>query len=154
MLKGFKLTCKIQKEDNHYSLKLPEDYQKAMHFLMEHCFEKKGGYCSFEISPPKRKRSTGKNSQGNHFNGHCQTIAESTGQPFNSVKEYIKSQAITRGYPMLLDDKGNPILDNYGHNFGISEAVCTVEECNLLIDEVHQFADENNIKLDEGNNNV
>lgn len=153
-MKGFKLTCPIQMKDDHYSLKLPEDYKKAMHNLMKFCFEEKGGFCSFKIDPPRRPRSTGYKSQSHHFNGHCQQIAESTGQAFADVKKYVKQEAISRGYPILylLDKDGNevsPLLDFWGNEQGISEADCTVEECVFLIDEVHQLADEYGIVLEE-----
>lgn len=146
-MKGFKLTCKIIKKDDHYSLKLPDVYRKLMHVLMKYCFEKKGGFCSFSISPPKRKRSTGQGSQSHHFNGHVQQVAVFTGQPFEDVKKYMKSKAIDHGYPML------EYKDLWGNAQGISEADCSVEECSLLIDAVHQFADEYGIKLDEGYGN-
>jgi len=153
-MKGIKLTCPIEKKNDHYSLKLPEDYQKAMHELMRHCFEKKGGYCSFSIMAPKRTRSTGDGSQSHHFNGHVQQIATCTGQPFEDVKKYLKAKAIGRGYPILMgtDKAGNetdPILDLWGNGQGISEADCTVEECCYLIEESHQLADEMGLKLIE-----
>ncbi len=148
-MKGIKLTCKIQKKDDHYSLKLPEDYKQAMHMLMKHCFEKKGGFCSFSIMPPRKARSTGKGSQSHHINGHCQQIAALIGQPFEDVKKYIKAQAVSRGFPILEKEDGTAVLDLWGNVQGISEADCSSEECSLLIEEVHQFAAEYNIKLRE-----
>lgn len=148
-MKGIKLTCPVQKKDDHYSLKLPEDYQKAMHELMKHCFEKKGGFCSFSLMPPRRARSTGANSQSHHFNGHVQQIATCTGQPFEDVKKFLKANAITRGYPILRSEDEIPILDLWGNAQGISEADCTVEECCHLIEESHQLADELGLKLIE-----
>ena len=153
-MKGFKLTCKIQKKDDHYSLKLPEDYKRSMHELMKYCFDKRGGFCSFSISTPKKPRSTGAKSQSHHFNGHVTQISRETGQPFESVKTYLKAEAVTRGYPALMeiDEQGREVghlLDLRGNVQGISEADCTSEDCVHLIDQAHQFADEYNIKLRE-----
>jgi hypothetical protein len=132
------------------SIKLPEESDKHKKMILEYVIEKCGGYVFFELSPPKRPRKTGKGSQSAHFNGHCVTISMETKQPFQSVKDYLKSQAITRGYPMLVDIDGAPILDVWGNVQGISEADCEVDQCNFLIEEAHQFADEMGIKLIEG----
>lgn len=154
-MKAIKLTCKINKKEDHYSLRLPNDYQRAMHLLMKYCFEKKGGFCSFSISVPVKKKSTGYKSQNSHFHGHCATIAEDTGQPVEDVKKYLKDQAVSRGYPMLMskDEHGEdiePLLDCWGNIQGDSMSDISSTECKLLIDEAHQFADESNIKLIEG----
>jgi hypothetical protein len=65
------------------------------------------------------------------------------------VKDFLKSSAIARGYPVLVDADGAPVLDIWGHVQGISEADCEVDHCSYLIEEAHQFADEYNIKLIE-----
>ena len=155
-MKSIKLTCPIvKKDDGHFSLKLPDEYQRAMHDIMEYCFENRGGYCSFRISPPVKKKSTGYKSQNSHFHGHVATIAESTGQPVKDVKKYLKDEAVGRGYPMLMS-KGEdgedlePILDMWGNVQGASMEDISSGECALLIDEAHQFAAENNITLIEG----
>jgi len=147
-MKQIKLTCRIQKKEDHYSLKLPADYQQAMHLLMKHCFEKKGGFCSFSISEPKTKKSTGYKSQNSHFHGHCASIAEDTGQPVEDVKKYLKAQAVGRGYPMLMKDD-EPLLDFWGQIQGESMSDITSEQCSMLIETAHQFADENGIRLIE-----
>ena len=149
-MKSIKLTCPIIKKDDHFSLRLPDEYQRAMHEIMEFCFEKRGGYCSFTIGVPRKPRNTGKGSQSAHFNGHVVTISMATKQPFQNVKDFLKAQAITRGYPMMVDKEGAPVLNIWGNVQGISEADCEVDQCNFLIDEAHQFADEYNIKLIEG----
>ena len=153
-MKSIKLTCPIVKKDDHFSLRLPDQYQRAMHEIMEYCFEKKGGYCSFTISPPVRKKSTGYKSQNSHFHGHVATIAESTGQPIADVKKYLKDEAVGRGYPMLMskDEDGEdlePILDMWGNVQGASMEDISMAQCVLLIDQAHHFTDEYGIKLIE-----
>jgi hypothetical protein len=147
--KTIKLTCKVQTQGNHYSLALPDEYRELVQNLLKYCFENRGGFVSFQLAPPRRPRSTGKGSQSAHFNGDVQQIAEATGQPFADVKKYLKSLAVGRGYPMLTNEDGSPLLDLWGNIQGISEADSTVEDCKILIDTAHQFADEYQIKLIE-----
>ncbi len=107
-MKSLKLACKIKKENDHLALVLPDDTARARaQEIMKYCMENRGGYVSFQLSPPRRPRSTGKGSQSAHFNGHCQQIAEATGQPFADVKKYLKMEALSMGYPMLKNDKGD-----------------------------------------------
>lgn len=148
-MKGIKLTCPVKAVNGKLSLIFPEHYQEAKESLLEYCIEKRGGFISVSLSPPKRPRSTGQGSQSHHLNGHIQQIAVLTGQPFEDIKKYIKAEAVSRGYPMLTNDEGKPMYDLWGNIQGISESDCTVEDCILLIDQVHQFADENDIKLKE-----
>ena len=110
-----------------------DDQKKNLHVLIE---------------PEKKKRSTGYKSQNHHLNGHIQQIAMCTGQPFDDIKKYIKQQAISRGYPMLMRF-GQPVLDLWGNVQGISESDSTSEQCGLLIEEAHQLASELRIILQE-----
>jgi len=149
-MKALKVTCKVIVRDNKLSLIIPESYQEYKKQLLEYCVEKRGGFISLSLSPPKRPRSTGKGSQSHHLNGHCQQIATIIGQPFEDIKKYVKQQAISMGYPILETENGDNLCDMWGNLFGISEADSTVEQCKLLIDQVHQLADELGIKLEEG----
>ncbi len=149
-MKALKVTCKVVVRDEKLSLIIPQIYQEYKIKILEYCVEKRGGYISLSLSPPKRPRSIGKGSQSHHFNGHCQQLAISTGQPFDDVKKYLKSEAIDRGYPMLEKDDGSPMLDFWGNKQGISETDCTVEECKHLIEQSHQLAAEYGIRLEEG----
>ena len=110
-----------------------DDQKKNLHVLIE---------------PEKKKRSTGYKSQNHHLNGHIQQIAMCTGQPFDDIKKYIKQQAISRGYPMLMRF-GQPVVDLWGNVQGISESDSTSEQCGLLIEEAHQLASELGIILQE-----
>jgi len=110
--------------------------------VLAECAKKHNNYVAVTFSTPHRPRSTGPHSQSAHFNGHCQTISEETGQPMEDVRKYVKARAVSRGYPMLTDINGSPILDLWGNVQGASEADASVEECKLLIEEVHQLASE------------
>ena len=106
---------------------------------MKKAHQKYGDMVRLILDVPMRKRSTGKNSQNAHINGHCQQIAIETGNDFTVVKESMKALALGRGYPMagcVLTGKreGEPIPR--------SEADITVDEAKILIDTIHQFADE------------
>lgn len=118
--------------------------------LYKQCAEKCNGYMTIKMSTPHRKRTTGAKSQNHHFNGHCQLISRLTGQPIDDVRRYIKARAVSRGYPMLMDIYNEPMLDLWGNVQGMSEADASVEQCKMLIDEVHQFAAEEGIALEEG----
>ena len=147
-----KLTCKVienPEKASLFSLRLPSDYTEKAQDVLRYCHEKRGGFVTFHMTPPKRPRKTGKGSQSAHLNGHIQTIASFTGQPFDDVKKFVKSQAVTRGYPMLRDKDGNQVYDLWGNVQGISEADSTVEECSILIEAAHQLAAELGIALVE-----
>jgi hypothetical protein len=118
--------------------------------FMELCHTKHGGYVTIKLSTPHRPRSTGAKSQNHHFNGHCQQISQLTGQPIDDVRRFIKARAVSRGYPMLRGWDGEPLLDLWGNIQGASESESSVEQCKMLIDEVHQFAAEEGIALTEG----
>lgn len=117
--------------------------------LMDACHTKHGGFVTIKLSTPHRPRTTGDKSQNHHFNGHCQLISQLTGQPIDDVRRFIKARAVSRGYPMLGGWDGEPLLDMWGNIQGISEAYASVEQCKMLIDEVHQFAAEEGIALVE-----
>ena len=88
-----------------------------------------------------RPRTTGPRSQNKHLNGHVQQIAQETGEDFDEVKREIKRRARKRGYPWLVGE--------FGQEKAKSEALATVEECGMLIDEAHEVAAFLNIALIE-----
>jgi len=98
-------------------------------------------YYQVKISRPKRPRTTGDKSQNHHINGHCQQIANETGNSFTAVKERMKVLAIDRNYPI------ETMLD--GSVMPKSEADIDTVEAGYLIDTIHQFAAEWNIRLIE-----
>jgi len=141
--------CRVKYQDGRYSIEPPVGASRAFRDLLKFSFEKRGGFISASYDLPKRPRTTGSGSQSAHFHGHVQTIAMSTGQPAEDVKKWVKQKAIDRGYPMLKDSEGNPILDIWGFYQGISEADASVEDEIALIETAHQLAAELNITLIE-----
>lgn len=144
-MKGFRITVKISGS----GFRIPDEYRPMYNAVLEFCKKNRGGFASITVEPPKRKRSTGKNSQSAHVNGHIQQIATETGQPFGDIKEYAKTHAIDRGYPILTKDDGTPFTNVWGQPRGISEADASVEDAIVLIDTIHQIAAELGIRLIE-----
>jgi len=108
----------------------------------------KTGYVHVLVETPRRHRTTGPGSQGNHLNGHIQQICEVTGNDFDDVKKYVKQMAIPMGYP-ILKRRGIPVYDLWGSPVGISERDCDTVQCGLLIDCAHRLASELGIILKE-----
>lgn len=100
------------------------------------------------VEAEKRTRSTGEFSQSHHLNGHIQQICSETGNDFTTIKEFLKSQAISKGYPQKMFH-GRPLYDLYDRPVGISEADSSTEECALLIEEAHILASDLGIVLRE-----
>ena len=98
------------------------------------------------IRPERKLRSTGDKSQSHALNGFIQQICQETGNDFYDVKEYIKSKAVSRGYPMLMKNS-KVVVNPYGEPKGISEAESTVEECSILIQVAEALASEYGIEL-------
>lgn len=144
-MKGFRLNLKI----SGGGFRIPPEHRDWYNATLEECRKKNNGYALVTIQQPKRIRSTGNKSQSHHLNGHVQQIATITGQPFGDVKEYVKTSAIDRGYPMLKKDDGSIFTNVWGQPRGISEAEASVEDCIILIEQVHQLAAELNITLKE-----
>lgn len=144
-VKGIRLTVKMSGN----GFRIPEDHRPMYDHVLEICRKKHNGFATITVEPPRRRRSTGKNSQSAHFNGHIQQIAVETGQVFGDIKEYAKTRAIDQGYPMLKKDDGAPFLNVWGQPRGISEADASVEDAIILIDTIHQLAAELDIRLVE-----
>jgi len=130
--------------EDRICFELPEYSRAAVWSLLRKAHKKHRGMVQLIIDVPMRKRSTGKNSQNAHINGHCQQLAMETGNSFRAVKERMKELAVNRGYPFetLPDGSTRPK----------SEAEITVDEAKHLIDAIHQFADEWFFVLIEVNN--
>lgn len=102
------------------------------------------------VSTPRKKRSTGFKSQNAHFNGHCQQISMETGQDFETVKLYVKRQAIPMGLPLKQRPDGEilySIAD--GLPVPISETDMDTIQCGWCIDAAHLLAAELGIILRE-----
>lgn len=128
---------------------IPGPWAAGVWETVDRAYRKKITQLCIELSLPHRPRSTGERSQNHHFNGHLQQICVETGNDFGQLKLWIKRRAFTRGYPMKIDD-GNIVLSIVdGEPLPKSEADASVEECALLIEEVHQVAAEADIILQE-----
>jgi len=92
----------------------------------------KSGQMYVKIGAPRRPRTTGWKSQNHHVNGHCQQIAEYTGDSFDDVKAHVKREAIADGYPIRTTAWGDVVPQ--------SEADASTVECALLIEASHRVA--------------
>ena len=100
--------------------------------------ERHNGYCTVEISTPRKPRTTGPKSQSAHFHGHCQQIAKETGHSMQEIKEYVKMECPDWPFVQI----GKRMVPK-------SEAdLSTVEEA-AAIEVTHRIAAELNITLKE-----
>jgi hypothetical protein len=100
----------------------------------------RGGPAVIQLKKWYKSRTTGWKSQNAHINGHIQQIAEQTGNDFETVKVYCKTEAIGAGYPFdLLGDIVIPW----------SEARIDTVQAAILIDVIHRLAAEYGVRLIE-----
>lgn len=118
--------------------------------LLRDGIAKSGDTYEVRIMLPRKHRSTGPKSQGNHFNGHVQQICDDTGNDFDQLKLYVKRLAFRRGLPFKTREDGSIVYSLVdGEPLPISESDMTSEQCGWCIDEAHQLAAEQNIILRE-----
>ena len=122
-------------------IRIPDEYKTTFDQIIEYCKEKRGGYLRLIVSPPFKHRSTGEKSQNHHINGHCQQIANETGEDFDNIKMHAKRTAIKRGYPTR--------TDIFGEVFPLSETEIDVEQAGYLIESLHEIAAFLGIELQE-----
>lgn len=120
------------------TFELPEMFRSTWWSMRE---KAQTDYWNVKISRPKKPRTTGYKSQNHHINGHCQQITGESGNSFAAVKERMKVLAIDRGYPIETLPDGAAVPK--------SESDIDTVEAGYLIDTIHQFAAEWNIKLIE-----
>ena len=105
------------------------------------CRDKYGDYVLVTMQPPKRPRTTGKDSQNHHLNGHIMQICQETGNTYDAIKYCVKMLAVEEmGYPYELID---------GHIWPKSERESSTDECALLIEAAHVWAAHHGIILQE-----
>lgn len=143
----YKIDTVLKLTDN--GIRIPKDLQPAKKRLFDFCNKSRGGYLRMTLAPPYKKRTTGEKSQNHHINGHCQQISNVTGQSFFDVKKYAKQKAIDRGYPILYNEEGKPVLDLWGNEQGISETETDTIQAGYLIESLHEVAALLEIILDE-----
>ena len=145
--------CKVVLRDGRYSLVPGVALRDKFRGLMEYAYQSRGGYISATYDLPRRPRTSGRNSQNNHIWGHATQLAEETGNDVDDVMREAKHRAVSRGYPVVKDSQGEPVrIFGTGQFKGESSADISVEECSILIEELHRIADEFTIILDEGGN--
>ena len=105
------------------------------------CRDKYGDYVLVTMQPPKRPRTTGKDSQNHHLNGHIMQICAETGNDYDAVKDAVKMLAVsTMGYPYKTI--GGQIVPQ-------RERDASTDECALLIEAAHVLAADLGVILQE-----
>ena len=118
----------------HIAFALPQDAgaREAIRRELERCKDKNNDYVLVTMQPPKRPRSTGKDSQNHLLNGIIVQICEETGNDYDSVKDAVKMIAVEQlAYPYKTI--GGKIIPQ-------RERDCSVEECSKLIEAAQMLA--------------
>ena len=106
--------------------------QEAIKRELRKCRDKHNDYVLVTIQPPKRPRTTGKDSQNHLLNGIIVQICEETGYDYDSVKDAVKMIAVEQlAYPYKTI--GGKIIPQ-------RERDCSVEECSKLIEAAQMLA--------------
>jgi len=87
-------------------------------------------------------RTTGPKSQSHKANGYIQQLCYVKGWDFDMMKDWLKRKSIRRGTPFKTDPDGEAVA--------ISETKMTTKDIQCFIDEIEQFAAEENVWLYEG----
>jgi hypothetical protein len=134
--------CKATKDSTEYAIyRLPDIFKDHYWAMVKH-LEKQGVvYHKVKVGRPFKPRSTGKHSQGNHFNGHVAQLANELGYGFFTMKMYVKRQAIALGWPYETGPDGAE--EPY------SETDVSSEEINAGIEMCHILATQAGINLVE-----
>lgn len=105
------------------------------------CRDKHNDFVLITLQPPKRPRTTGKDSQNHHLNGHIMQICNETGNDYESVKNAVKMIAV--------ENMGYPYNTIGGHIIPQRERDCSTDECAKLIEAAHLLAADLGIILQE-----
>jgi len=131
------IISRIIHEPGRLIIELPPTYDAAVKVFAE---KLRGGPAIIQLKKWYKGRSTGWKSQNHHVNGHIQQIAVETGNDFDTVKFYCKTEAISAGFPF---DMLNDIVVPW------SEARIDTLQASILIDTIHRLAAEYGISLKE-----
>lgn len=105
------------------------------------CRDKFNDFVLITMQPPKKPRTTGKDSQNHHLNGHIMQIVNETGNSYEVVKYCVKMIAVEQmDYPYKLMS---------GHIIPQPESECSTEDCAKLIEASHMLAADQGIILRE-----
>lgn len=127
----------------HLAFELPQDAgaREAIRRELEKCRDKNNDFVLLTMQPPKRPRTTGKDSQNHHLNGHIMQICNETGNTYDAIKYCVKMLAVEEmGYPYELID---------GHIWPMPESQSSTDECAKLIEAAHVWAAHHGIILQE-----
>ena len=113
-------------------IKIPDQFRQTYNEVLEFCEKNRGGNLRLRITPPQKKRTTGEMSQNHHINGHCQQIANETGEEFEIIKDYAKKKAVKYGYPVR--------SDIFGKAVPLHESEIDTVAAGYLIDALHEMA--------------
>ena len=105
------------------------------------CREKHNDYVLVTIQPPRKPRTTGKNSQNHHLNGHIMQICGETCNSYDVIKYCVKMIAV--------EQMGYPYKTIAGHIVPQPESESSTDECALLIEAAHVLAADLGIILQE-----
>lgn len=129
-------------KDGTLLLSLPSyETRTLLKGIVDLCEKKHGGYLQAELSPPYKSRTTGKDSQNNKIWAMITEIARETGNDITDIEEYVKLQAVKRGYPFKVNRLTGAIKPK-------SMAKINTVEASYLIDELYALAGEYGINLD------
>ena len=118
----------------HIAFDLPQDAgaREAIRRELEHCRDKNNDYVLVTLQPPKRPRTTGKDSQNHLLNGIIVQICEETGNDYDSVKDAVKMIAV--------EQLAYPYKTIVGKIIPQRERDCSIEECSKLIEAAQMLA--------------
>jgi hypothetical protein len=131
------LVTKVHYEVGRIIIDLPQPFNPTMKKFVTMLHD---GMAIVQFKKWYLSRSTGWKSQNHHINGHIAQIAEATGNDFDTVKMYCKTEAIGHGYPT---DTIRDIVIPW------SESRIDTLQASFLIDTIHQLAAELGISLIE-----
>ncbi|WP_147613041.1 hypothetical protein [Treponema pectinovorum] len=125
------------------AFELPENQAAIANIKHEltKCKENHNDFVLVTFQPPKKPRTTGKESQNHHLNGHIMQICNETGNDYDTVKSAIKMIAV--------EQMGYPYKTIAGIIVAQGERECSTEECAKLIEASHILAADLGIILQE-----
>ena len=113
----------------------------ALRNLLRLCQDRHNDFVRVTFKPPYKPRTTGKDSQNHHLNGHIMQICNATGNDYETIKYCIKMIAV--------EQMGYGYTEVAGHIVPKRERVCDSEECGNLIEASHMLAAQIGITLRE-----
>lgn len=115
--------------------------QQAIKRELRKCRDIHNSFVLLTMQPPKRQRTTGKNSQNHHLNGHIMQICNETGNNYDTIKYCVKMIAV--------EQLGYKYKTIAGHIVPQPERESSTDECALLIEAAHILAAQLSIILQE-----